>query len=615
MRSKNPKPSSKFVVSTRSEESSLSDRTMDDSVVIGIVTADNPSVSSGRDAGLHAGDKTGQFFKYPENVDVAKKFLQYEKSLDREWGNYVMIVGLWFRTLVRPSGNVEHYQVPFLDRWKKSMDIGNDINIVYYNGTGSEVVEEGFLCYFNQVACRLSIPLTFFPKGKWRDGGIARQFAADDVLKYYKFKYVKDRKIRYLFSDSGRPKFFDFESFGRPWCDHLVTVRGNCMQVPGEPVLELIFKNFNEKPNPKVVADTLSLFNVVSREGSDLNKVLRELGIRRGKRLNSVVEKVQRAHQKQTMAASGSAYANVMGVNLKTVEQEALNLATRDPICLDTQIRSSISQLSVAWKSAAEVLKLAAANRGELVRQHDAEKAALQEQFEQEKVMQRENVDLSLAGKYDEILFPGDDVFLVAEQTSAPPVADDPTKEEVVHLRGKVIEMEKALSRARDSINRTRQGQRAMRILFFSIKREDIMIHTQLEIYLRHAYDELKRYKGHNVCLEREKVECARLLQNFEKRVTLLEVHLLDMQQRLQVSQSCLKKKITLKRGKCAIDTEHERQMADVITFYGGELERVENEFRRYISSCGKDVEVENDKVENMWLAKGNEGGEASISK
>ncbi|KAF6160237.1 hypothetical protein GIB67_019006 [Kingdonia uniflora] len=764
MRSKNPKPSSKFVVSASSEESSSSDRTMDDSVVIDTVTADNPSVSSGRDVGLHTGDEIGQFFKYPENVDVAKKFLQYKKSLDGEWGDYIMNAGLWFRTLVRPSGNVKHYQVPSLDRWKRSMDIGNDIDIVYYSGTGSEVVKEEFLCYLNQVAYGLSILLTFFQKRvmnalksclgqlngnifkmmrvcevlnqKWRDGGIARQFIADDVLKYYKFKYVKDRKSGYLFSDSARPKFFDFKFFGRPWCDHLVMVRGNCMQVPGEPALELIYKNFNVKPNPKVVADTSILFDIVSREGSELNKVLGELGIRREKRLNSVVEKIPLVGTKGVAADVNMApplkkqkkesckyiRASSKGVNLETVEQEALDLVTRDPIRLDTQIRSSISQLSVAWTSAAEVLKLAAANRVKLVRQHDAEKAALQEQFEQEKGLCREDVDLALVGKYGEIVFPGDNASPMAMQTPAPPVDDDPTKEEVVHLRGKVIEMEKALSRARDSINRTQhnkleyerrlhksnfdktfkelfelqcrygkikierdevlrketdrfvllqkslkdkrfvdesdklecqrslmsltlyfeaevdserglkeaylellterdivpdpaRGQRAMKILFFNKKKEDRKIHKQLKIDLGHACDELERCKGHNACLEAEKVECARLLQNSEKRVTLLEARLLDTQQRLQVSQSCLKKKITPKRGKRAADTGHERQMADVITFYGAELERVENEFRLYISSCGKDVEVENDKAENMWFAKRDEGGEALTSK
>ncbi|KAF6138646.1 hypothetical protein GIB67_032540 [Kingdonia uniflora] len=81
------------------------------------------------------------------------------------------------------------------------------------------------------------------------------------------------------------------------------------------------------------------------------------------------------------------------------------------------------------------------------------------------------------------------------------------------------------------------------------------------------------------------------------------------------MSKSCLKKYLTPKRGKHASNTDHEPQIAGVIAFYGGELERVENGFRRYISSCGKDVEVENDKVENMWFAKGNEGGGASTSK
>ncbi|KAF6159971.1 hypothetical protein GIB67_033055 [Kingdonia uniflora] len=436
MRSKNLKPSSKFVVSTSSEESSSSDRTMDDSKVIGTVTINNLDVYSWRDVGLHAGNEAGQFFKYPENVDVANKFLQYKKSLDGEWGHYVMNAGLWFRTMARPCGNIEHYQVPSLDQWNRSMDIGNDIDIAYYNGIGAEVVEEGFLCYLNQVVYGLSIPRV-----------IARR--------------------------------------------------------PASICLDVI----QAEPNPKVVADTSSLFDVLSREGNELNKVLEELGIRREMRLNSVVEKVQRAHQNRVMATSGSAYADVMeipacdGVNLKAVEQEVLDLAMRDPIHLDTQIRSSISQLSVAWKLAAEVLKLAAADRDELVRRRfckgrssrregSAERSVREgscrckEKVEDEakkvvdivvasrnKLIQafyfwglsREDVDLVLAGKYSKIIFPGDDASPVAEKSPAPPVADDNTEDEVVRLKGKVIEMEKALSRARDSINRTQQRGEVLR--------------------------------------------------------------------------------------------------------------------------------------------------------
>ncbi|KAF6174730.1 hypothetical protein GIB67_008785 [Kingdonia uniflora] len=316
---------------------------MDDSSVIGTVTADNPTVSSWMDVGLHTGNETGQFFKSPKNVNVAKKFLQYKKSLDKEWGHYEMNVGLWFRTLVRPGGNIEYYQVLSLDQWKGSMDIGNDIDIVYYNETSTEVAEEGFLCYLNQVVYGL-------------------------------------------------------------------------------------------KPNLKVVADTSNLFDVVSCEGNELNK--------------------KKESDKDIRASS-------KGVNLKAVELEALDLAKRDPIRLDTQIRSSISQLSVVWKSVAEVLKLATADHDELREQIKKEKALHKDQFEKEvaaskqeveheakkvadiavasrnKLIQtfyfwglsREDVNLALPGKYNEIFFPGDDASPVAEQTPAPPVADNKTEE------------------------------------------------------------------------------------------------------------------------------------------------------------------------------------------
>ncbi|KAF6164203.1 hypothetical protein GIB67_010173 [Kingdonia uniflora] len=303
---------------------------------------------------------------------------------------------------------------------------------------------------------------------RWRDGGIMRQFIADDVLKYYKFKYVKDRKSGYLFSDSARPKFFNFESAGRPWYNHFVMVRGNCIQVPGESALELIYKNFSEKPNPKGAADTSSLFDVVSQDGTKLSKVLE-------------------------------------GVNLKAVEQEALDLAKRDLIRLDTQIRSSISQLYVAWKSGVEVSKVAAAERVEC----EAEKASLAEQLKERTAL--EDVDLALAGKYSEITFPGDYASPIAKQSPAPQVADGTTKEEVVRLRGKVSEMEKALSRARDFINRTQQGKRVMRIIFFNIKKEDRRVQAQLENGLGHARDELEICKDHNACLVMEKVECNKL--------------------------------------------------------------------------------------------------------
>ncbi|KAF6160310.1 hypothetical protein GIB67_019079 [Kingdonia uniflora] len=246
--------------------------------------------------------------------------------------------------------------------------------------------------------------------------------------------------------------------------------------------------------------------------------------------------------KKQKQESEKDIRASSKGVNLKAVEQEVLDLAKGDPIRLDTQFRSSILQLFVVWKSAAKVLKVAAADRAKyedektslaeqlkertaLCKQLQKEKVLQREQFEKVKALQkdqfgkeaasmkkevedeakkaidivvafrnkliqafyiwglsREDVDLALTKKYSEIIFPGDDASPVAEQSLTPPVADDMTKEvaganscfcscnivmrlgrilsfvlEVVRLRGKVIEMEKASSRARDSINRTQQ--------------------------------------------------------------------------------------------------------------------------------------------------------------
>ncbi|KAF6140918.1 hypothetical protein GIB67_042331 [Kingdonia uniflora] len=762
MRVKDLKPSSKMVVSS-SDDSSSSGRTIDDAEVRGTVIVDMPAVvQSGVNERLEEEVEVGDFFKYPDNADIWKTFSKYKKDLAEKWGHYVINAGFSFRTLVRPDGRIEHYQVSSLDQWKRNIEIGDDEEISYYNGTGVEGAMNALECCPAQLNGNIFEMMRVCEAldKKWRGGDSARQFITDDILKYYKLKYMKGRKRRYLYSDSARLKFFDFEFAGRPWCDHLVMVRGNCMQVPGEPALELLYKNFNES-----VTNTSSLFDVVSREGTDLNQMFGELGIRKEKRLNSVVPKVQRAHQNRAMATSGSAYDDIIemhacvegtssirprrprgkkvlplpeqialaqmtqaeteGFNLKAVEHEVLDLAKHDPIRLDTQIRSSISQLSVGWKSAAEVLKVAAADRVEyevkkasldeqlkgrtaLCEQLQKEKALWLEQLEHEKTLQKKQFETESAALKEKL----------RAKDPGSPVPDDTTPEEVVRLRGKGIEMGKALSRARDSINHTQQvynklkyerrlhklnfdstfkelfelqcrygkikierdevlrkesdrfvllqkslkdkpfvdesdklecqrsllsltlyfevevdserglkdaslelltergimpetalvkflvqearnrhsieaqrcsaragGQIVMRILFFNIKKEDRRIQAQLEINLRHACDELERCKGHNVCLEREKVECNKLLQSLDKRVTLLEARLLDAQKRLLMSKSRLKKYLTPKRGKRASNTDHEH------------------------------VEVENDKVENMRFTKGNEGGGASTSK
>ncbi|KAF6152112.1 hypothetical protein GIB67_031434 [Kingdonia uniflora] len=46
---------------------------------------------------------------------------------------------------------------------------------------------------------------------KYEKEGIVKQFIAEDVLKFYKWKYMEGRNSGYLYSNSARPKFFDFK--------------------------------------------------------------------------------------------------------------------------------------------------------------------------------------------------------------------------------------------------------------------------------------------------------------------------------------------------------------------------------------------------------------------
>ncbi|KAF6164024.1 hypothetical protein GIB67_028728 [Kingdonia uniflora] len=123
------------------------------------------------------------------------------------------------------------------------------------------------------------------------------------------------------------------------------------------------------------------------------------------------------------MATSGSSYDDIMEIiacaaGTSSIQprrprgKKTLPLPEQTSLAQMTQAETEVdAALSVAWKSVAEVLKVVAADHAE----YEAEKASLAEQLKKRTALS--------------------------------------------HLRGKVIEMEKALSRARDSINRTQQDK------------------------------------------------------------------------------------------------------------------------------------------------------------
>ncbi|KAF6176170.1 hypothetical protein GIB67_023461 [Kingdonia uniflora] len=118
IRSKPSIPTSKFVVSSDSEETLSSGRGDEYNVMEETVNTVGMTIKV---VGLsRSGDvKERVLVIYPEGVDVEKEYLKNKKKLQEEWGGegYVEDQGLWFRAYVsRKREEAIYYQVPCLEK-------------------------------------------------------------------------------------------------------------------------------------------------------------------------------------------------------------------------------------------------------------------------------------------------------------------------------------------------------------------------------------------------------------------------------------------------------------------------------------------------------------------
>ncbi|KAF6168261.1 hypothetical protein GIB67_011646 [Kingdonia uniflora] len=152
--------------------------------------------------------------------------------------------------------------------------------------------------------------------GRWAASGSERRITAKDFLEYYAVKYVTATDGAYLSSSSSRPCFFGLSSAGRVWNDNLLWVSGECLQRSDEEPLELnnitITKGINCKVSRKE-----SFIDIVSREGTELEAILKELEISRLKRVASKDDKVRRSQANRRLAGKTP---SSMGEKLSTPE-------------------------------------------------------------------------------------------------------------------------------------------------------------------------------------------------------------------------------------------------------------------------------------------------------
>ncbi|KAF6149553.1 hypothetical protein GIB67_003701 [Kingdonia uniflora] len=389
--------------------------------------------------------EAGEFFCCPEPGNEVKWFSKYKRCLDGSWGCYLSHGSKWFRTIVRDNGDIEHYEVPSLKKWKKGKGIGQDVEVSYYNETEPE------------PKCAADTSSLFDVVG--REGTELNQVLGELSIRREKRLNSTVAKIQ----------------------------RGHQNRAMATP--SSLFKAATVVPAP------VGFFDNALKRGRKGSKTLAEIVT--PEPLAPITKDV---------------------VDVKAVAKESADLMRRDPSLLSMKIQSSISHLAASCQGVFEVLMSAHSERAAA----EAETAALiqqlkdqnvqlekekiqlegkklleKEQFEAALAKQRaelievgqqaaaevvegrnhlvnrcyhwglsaKEVELSIVGGYEKVnpfrddASPAADPTVIPEKTHVPLSTNASNLEEIVRLRGRVSELEKSLSRARDNFTRTQQAQ------------------------------------------------------------------------------------------------------------------------------------------------------------
>ncbi|KAF6159419.1 hypothetical protein GIB67_032190 [Kingdonia uniflora] len=246
----------------------------------------------------------GSRVEYPTGSSRLRKFCKAKSSIDGIWGHAIAY------------------------REKKYRRLGDEVSLEYVQGVVIDSRTDEFCCYLAQSDYGLTLPLSNLAKsvmnliavcpaqlnynfwevifvcetlnGRWATSGSDKKIMAKDFLEYYAVKYVTISNGAYLYSCSARPYFFDLSSAGRVWNDNHLWVSGECLQRSDEEPLELNNRTITKGINCKVSRKE-SFIDVVAREGTELEAVLKELVIRRFKRVASKDDEVRRSQAKKRL--------------------------------------------------------------------------------------------------------------------------------------------------------------------------------------------------------------------------------------------------------------------------------------------------------------------------
>ncbi|KAF6156967.1 hypothetical protein GIB67_039728, partial [Kingdonia uniflora] len=219
---------------------------------------------------------TGSRVEYPTGSNRLREFCKAKSSIDGIWGHAFAYRGNFFRTCSVNQGGDYVYLLPDLVKEKKCRRLGDEVSLEYVQGVAKESRTYGFCCYLAQFNYGLTLPLSNLAKsvinligvcpaqlncnfwevificktlnGRWAASGCEKRITAKDFLEYYAVKYVTATN------------------------------------------------GINYKVSRKE-----SFIDVVAREGTELEDVLKELEISRFKRVASKDDKVRRSQAKMRL--------------------------------------------------------------------------------------------------------------------------------------------------------------------------------------------------------------------------------------------------------------------------------------------------------------------------
>ncbi|KAF6168100.1 hypothetical protein GIB67_011485 [Kingdonia uniflora] len=266
----------------------------------------------------------GYRVEYPAGSSQFREFCKAKSSIDGIWRHAFAYRSNFFRSCSVGQGGDYLYLLPDLAKEKKYRRLGGEVSLEYVQGVVKDSRTDGFCYYLAQLDYGLTLPLSNLAKsvmnligacpaqlnynfwevilvcetlnGRWIASGSERRITAKDFMEYYAIKYVTATDGVYLSSSFSRPCFFDLSLAGRVWNDNILWVSGECLQRSDEEPLELNSRTITK------VSRKESFIDVVAREDTELEAVLKELKISRFKRVASKDDKVRRSQAKRRLA-------------------------------------------------------------------------------------------------------------------------------------------------------------------------------------------------------------------------------------------------------------------------------------------------------------------------